>query len=241
MRSTLTRKSIRASRASAFTLVELLVAIGIIAVLAALLFPTAASMRERSQGAGCLQNLRKIGQGINQYTAENGGFFPPHWGETANNTLTWYGFIAPYVNGWDGNLTTPMGKEFFCPADLRFRNGQTYTSTSANCVGMSYGYNYFLLTQNAGFQNPLRSVGVPNLSKLVLVCDIPTIGSSQTGAPLPGFMGQFLLYPGLPVLGNRHGGGSCNLVFGDGHVESRNARRMANPDEEFDYANWSPR
>jgi prepilin-type processing-associated H-X9-DG protein/prepilin-type N-terminal cleavage/methylation domain-containing protein len=63
--------------AAGFTLVELLVVIGIIAVLVGLLMPALSRAREQAQVARCLSNLRQIGQAMNMYQAENKGFIVP--------------------------------------------------------------------------------------------------------------------------------------------------------------------
>lgn len=62
-----------------FTLVELLVVIGIIAVLVALLLPSLNKARQQAQTAKCLSNLREIGHGIQMYAAETNGFLVPGW------------------------------------------------------------------------------------------------------------------------------------------------------------------
>src|SRR4051794_1974744 len=59
------------TRRKAFTLVELLVVIGIIAVLISVLLPTLARARASAQRAACLSNLRTIMQMMNIYAAEN--------------------------------------------------------------------------------------------------------------------------------------------------------------------------
>jgi prepilin-type N-terminal cleavage/methylation domain-containing protein len=61
---------------SAFTLVELLVVIGIIAVLVGILLPTLGRAREAAQRTKCLANLRSIGQMAHMYANENDGFVP---------------------------------------------------------------------------------------------------------------------------------------------------------------------
>jgi len=63
-------------RGKGFTLVELLVVIGIIALLISILLPSLNKAREMANRVKCMANIRSIGQAIALYTAETKGQWP---------------------------------------------------------------------------------------------------------------------------------------------------------------------
>src|SRR3712207_361638 len=67
-----------------FTLVELLVVIGIIALLIGILLPSLNRARDQARTVKCLSNLRGIGHGFQMYAAEQKNFVIPGW--VANET-----------------------------------------------------------------------------------------------------------------------------------------------------------
>src|SRR2546423_2035117 len=79
-----TARMLRVPRRRAFTLVELLVVVGIIAVLIALLFPVFAKAREQANRTKCLANLRTIGQSMFVYANNNHDRLP-----NGNDPYTW--------------------------------------------------------------------------------------------------------------------------------------------------------
>ncbi len=80
----------KSKKPEGFTLVELLVVIGIMAILLGLLLPAITGARLAAMQLICTSNLRAIGQGFSVYLAQNGGTYPPAYtyvGETIQNGI----------------------------------------------------------------------------------------------------------------------------------------------------------
>src|SRR5689334_2010807 len=75
------------SRRRGFTLVELLVVIGIIAVLIGILIPTLSRARESARRAQCASNLRQFYNADQMYLIQNGGWhLPAYWGPSESES-----------------------------------------------------------------------------------------------------------------------------------------------------------
>jgi prepilin-type N-terminal cleavage/methylation domain-containing protein/prepilin-type processing-associated H-X9-DG protein len=77
--TTVTKDCMRSKNEKAFTLVELLVVIGIIALLIGILLPALNKARASAEMTACASNLRQLGQSCFEYQSENAGYFPPAW------------------------------------------------------------------------------------------------------------------------------------------------------------------
>lgn len=79
---------------SAFTLIEMLVVMAIIAILAALLLPALGTAKAKSNRATCLNNLKELALAGQMYTADDNGRLPANYPQTqpavqSGNTNTW--------------------------------------------------------------------------------------------------------------------------------------------------------
>jgi len=94
----------RRPRTRGFTLVELLVVIGIIAVLIGILLPVLGRVREQGRSIGCQANIRSILQALFIYAADNKGSLP--------HGFIWNRMVIEPGPGRNGQSSDPAGQQF---------------------------------------------------------------------------------------------------------------------------------
>lgn len=134
----------RISNRLAFTLVELLTVIAVIAILAALLLPALGAAKSRGKRSVCLGQLRQLGLTFQMYVDDNRGGFPPVSHHNLDGTNgAWRLLLSRYLPAVEGILG--------CPSDPKFRE-------RLKAGAASYVLNGFVGSQAADhFGRPLYS------------------------------------------------------------------------------------
>ena len=139
---------VRFSDARAFTLAELLVVTGIVAVLAALLLPALSLGKSQAMSTTCKNHLRQMGLALQMYVNDSGNRYPYYIGSPdhsldgavgSRNTSRWWAKLSPYYTlKW-------TDVKYHCPGYKGVVAGMDFTNSKAFAhVGPpfgSYAYN----------------------------------------------------------------------------------------------------
>lgn len=222
-----------------FTLVELLVVVGIIGLLVSILLPALNNAREQARRTQCAAHLHNVGIALNIYANENRRKLPQHLGN-GNNWL------------WDIPFPTrdaiiKAGAErahFYCPSgDLQ--NNDTLWEFPNRTSGWTVSGYFWLMKRLTGpmggngqllmgypvaqypdyFRQLRPRIDLPRASEVELVTDANLSVGSGTTRRFTGVYGGFPSHRSNHLKrGNKGWGG--NILFLDGHVEWRDIDAM---------------
>lgn len=222
----------RRSRQIAFTLVELLVVVAIIAILAALLLPALSKAKARGLTTVCLNNLKQLQTCCNMYAHDNNDFLPPNrfiYDTTLTNNLasnsSWCLGITRYETTpalIENGLLFPYNRStaiYHCPADysvVETPSGQKLDIPRTRSYNMSQSIDGGPPGALAPCYRRITEIRKPAPSQLFVFLDVHEDGIFDA------HFGMFILpwnyqaWIDLPA--ERHSRGA-NFSFVDGHVE----------------------
>jgi len=220
-------------RIRAFSLVELIVVIGIIALLISILMPTLAKARRAAINTQCAANLRQIAVAFNNYLIDSRGSVFWRAPDVNQDGVEWYvyggretgnAYVGPQGDLFNKIIPRPLNKYvggqlkvFYCPSDDVIAPwSDMYGGPVAihhEWVGTSYNFNAVgdpeggIIAPNKGMVGKKFSTAVKDPSRTIL------------------FLDASLVYPGT-----WHGGNRGNVCLADGHVVFTR-RPHSDPDE----------
>ena len=220
----------------AFTLVELLVVIGIIAILVSLLLPVLSQAREQARRTQCAAGLYNLGLALNCYANENRRRLPVHLG-SGNNWM------------WDVPAATrdavlragAQRASFYCPSGIVEHTDELWEFGGGAWTVSGYFWltyrlgggalgdpNFQLLGYGPAFPEGTklrRRVDQPRAAELELIADATLSSGSPPNRKFAGVYGTWKGHRSNHLTRSNQGAGG-NVLFLDGHVAWRDISGM---------------
>ncbi len=233
-----------------FTLIELLIAIAIIAILAGILLPALNGARAKALTIKCAGNLKQLSMGLIQYGTDHGDYFPhiANPEPTGEPMLVWDDLINEYAPG--PKLTAEEREARFvkikgaanlylCPSDRAGNSSygaDLYRRTYALTRGTSNpeDYNKYPGIYGSGAAIRTGSIKFPSrtFTLVEMAHNTNTLGYTSNAS----IQNAAKQWTGDPAL---HGPFRYNYGYADGHVELKNSQE-GDPSGTRQYENRSP-
>ena len=205
-----------------FTLIELLIVVAIIAILAGMLLPALASVREKARSIQCASQQKQLSMAHISYTDDNKSYFAPNgvsadWSGTGMNARWWQ---EPYLYTYiDGGRKT-INKLKICPStNIAEESGHTETTLPDISYGMAIntpGSKFRMTKWKDSLSNALMMMDYGKESRWYY--------NGSGSANEKGFLRYSSFFTdaanknGVAIF-TRHSD-RANLSFADGHVET---------------------
>ncbi|HYE32777.1 MAG TPA: prepilin-type N-terminal cleavage/methylation domain-containing protein [Methylomirabilota bacterium] len=240
-----------AKRLNAFTLVELLVVVGIIAILASLLLASISSAKAKARNIVCINNLKQHGVGLVNFVAQTGEYpltFDTNksWqiNSDSEQNRSWFRAIDPTGTNFSQNTGL-----WHCPSAKRPENMPDFLSF------VHYGYNGSGLQKTRDDLSGLGGtmpgdsfpVGPVKESMVSSPVEMIALGDGMVGWGAKLQDGTHLIgrtamaddsYTDYKLLNKRHAS-KANIVFCDGHVEALTFQRLFKDEHESALRLWN--
>jgi len=229
----------------AFTLIELLIVIAIIAILAAILMPVLSAAKKKGAQSTCINNQKQLGLGMKIYVDDNNSTFPgiasrmygcqtPDWIYWRTNTALYPSFTQSPILVAVPGMQKPSLR---CPLDTSDVDRDNYAANYGDGYGpylFSYSFNGYALDDNdnnLGMSTvvsasggtttayPFKENSVRNPSQKITLAEEPGSLASDDSPDGSSIINDGRWVPNQDALTIRHGG-KADVAFGDGHVQA---------------------